>query len=746
MSHLTIELRLARPQRSRLLLAVVAALAAWPAWSCGPDFPVTLLDARPQTLLAMSEGVFDFEVSRLLPRPTDALKSADTDGWSSPEDVRASAEAVGLTEAQVAAVVAMRSAPDAESAEAAGADLPADVRLYTAAAVAWHAGDLAGAHSRFAAVLALPPEQRALRGVWASYMDARVSLNESNIAAADAAFERTRAWVAAGAADPLGLAVASFGEQARARLYVDDPVAAVKLYAQQAAHDSRSGRQSLLFVARKAFADQSVRARLLDDDLGRQLLVAFLFTRSNELARLAIPADSEADPYDLPVSEPNHPTVLGLLDELSKLPLESLPEADRLAATAYRAGRYEQAQRFAAAKDSPLSAWVRAKLSLREGKMDEAAAAYAQAAKSFPADEAWGSVPTSHDEEGYIGGSESLIPQCRVQAEAGTLALARGDYVQALDLLYAAKNYWTDAAYVAERVVTVDELKTFVDRVAPQALPIVPAPAVDPASDEYVETPEMAPQTTLRWLLARRLLREGRLDVAAAYVDDPELKPLAQRYVEARQRAGSAYFKIDQARAWFDAATLAREHGMELLGFEGDPDYRIWGGDFDLNDPTTYDEDYNAIINPRSDLKIEGPFTSDGERERVGASRARPLERFHYRLTAADLASRAADQLPPRSQASAAVLCHATHWLIDRQPNSASALYRRYLSFGPYVPWGNTFGRSCPAPDFDKAESERDAQFRHRLWRVGRWAIPIVLAFLVLVVIRRRQRRAVAET
>ena len=741
MSAMKIEARWVKPQRSRFAIALIAAFSTWPVLACGPDFPVTLLDARQQSLLSMSEGVFDFEVSRLLPKPTTAFKPVDADGWLSPDEVRAAAEASDLSEAQLASVTLMRSAPDAASAEAAGSELPADLRLYTAAAVAWHAGDIAGAQTRWAAVLDLPADQRALRGVWASYMDGRTRLMMGDLAGATSAFVRTREWVKDGAADPLGLAVASFGEQARLQLDNGDPVAALNLYAQQAALGSSSGRQSLLFVARKAFGDQHLRARLLDDDLGRQLLVAFLFTRSHELTRLSAPAD--ADPYALPAAEPSHPTVLGLLDLLSKLPAETLPEADRLAATAYRAGRYEQAQRFAAAKDSPLSAWVRAKLSLREGRMDDAAAAFAQAARGFPKDEAWGAVPVARDPDGYVDGIETLVPSCRVQAEAGALALARGDYMQALDLLYAAAdNYWTDAAYVAERVVTVDELKTFVDRVAAKPLPQKPAPAIDAESDEYVESAVLEPHGALRWLLARRLLREGRLDVAAAYVDDPELKAHAEGYIAARQRARSAFFRIDQARAWFEAATLARVHGMELLGFEGDPDYRAWDGSFDLNDPTTYDEEYNAIINPRSDLKIEGPFTSDGERERVGMSRARPLERFHYRTIAADLASRAADQLPPRSQASAAVLCEATHWLIDRQPDSASALYRRYLSFGPYVPWGNTFGRQCPMPNFDKAERERDAHFRDRLWRVGRWAIPIVFAFIVLVLIRRRQRAA----
>lgn len=52
---------------------------------------------------------------------------------------------------------------------------------------------------------------------------------------------------------------------------------------------------------------------------------------------------------------------------------------------------------------------------------------------------------------------------CRVQAEHGILELSRGDYLQAIALLTAAgSEYWQDTAYIAERVLTLDELKSFV--------------------------------------------------------------------------------------------------------------------------------------------------------------------------------------------------------------------------------------------------------------------------------------------
>ena len=47
--------------------------------------------------------------------------------------------------------------------------------------------------------------------------------------------------------------------------------------------------------------------------------------------------------------------------------------------------------------------------------------------------------------------------------DLGGLHLARGDFVQALDILLTGR-LWEDAAYVAERVLTANELKAYVDK------------------------------------------------------------------------------------------------------------------------------------------------------------------------------------------------------------------------------------------------------------------------------------------
>lgn len=718
----------------KLLTLILSTLATASVLACGPDFPVTLLDHRALVMGSLPEGTFDFEAQHLVDRGEASFPLVEADPWSDVEAARLTAENLGLSDGAAETVAAMRAASSPEAALALAAGLAPELARYTAGAVAWQQGDIERAQSEFQAVTAMPAADRPLRGVWASYMLGRALAQSGNPEAAVAAFEQTRDWVAHGASDALGLALASLGEQARVERDAGRLASAVRLYAEQAAYGSSSGRYSLLFVARSAIRDQAQVDALLADEVGTRLLLAYLYTRYNELIDAA--PEDEYPSFD---ASSDGPRLLALLDRIAAAP--GAPGSDRLAAIAYRAGRFEQAAQVAAPLKTPLAAWIRAKLAVREGQMDVAARAYAEAAKGFPASESWGQVPFASE---YFE-REQLKPQCRVQAEAGTLALSRGDYLQAMELLYAAADtYWADAAYVAERVLTVDELKAFVDRVAPVAVGAPEASHDDASEEEEAVYSLPPPPKQLRALLARRLLREARFDLALNYFDDAVIHGQAERYIAARENGSSRWTRTGRARAWYEAAEIARWYGMELLGYEQDPDYFIWGGSFDLNSPITWDEDFNPVFNPRSDLKVEGPFTSADERARVSASIAQPLERFHYRVVAAGLAGQAADALPPRSQAFAAVLCEATRWLIDRHNEDAVNIYRRYLREGAFVPWGESFGRECPVPDFDKVEQQLQQAWMQKARRVAIVGAPIVLllGFAALYLRRRRVRAA----
>ena len=121
--------------------------------------------------------------------------------------------------------------------------------------------------------------------------------------------------------------------------------------------------------------------------------------------------------------------------------------------------------------------------------------------------------------------------------DLGGLHLARGDFVQALDILLTGR-LWEDAAYVAERVLTANELKAYVDK-----------QQTGPNQDEMAK---------LRYLLGRRLAREDRYAEAGQYLRPPYDKIL-EKYVKAlHDGANDKLSKFDRARALFTAPATPR--------------------------------------------------------------------------------------------------------------------------------------------------------------------------------------------
>ncbi len=714
--------------RSTLLCAALAALLPVSAQACGPDFPVELLRDRGWTLDKLPEGAFDYEAAHLV-APAQPFKAVDDGEEYVDGQTQALRERIerGWWGAQYDRVAAARDADSAASAYTTAKDLPEEARRYLAGAAAWSRHDEAEARKRFRSVLELPAGERTHYGLWAQFMLAKIG--GGTAAEAAAAYAALRDEAAKGANDPYGLAAASLGEEARLHLQAGEDAAAIALYAQQAAVGSKSGRVSLLQVARQTIKDPARLERTLRDDLGQRLMTAYLYTRGGELSGEALYDDRPAQEVAKARAEGDE-RIQRFLDAVARAGVDKIAGADRVAALAYRSGKYDLAAQLAQKDTSGLAWWVRAKLALRAGKAADAAQAYAQAAKAFPAGEEWGD-----NSDSYSFGRETIKPQCRIEGESGTLALSRGEYLAAMEHLYnAASMYWPDAAYVAERVLSVDELKSFVDAHVAKA---APKPATADGDGGFGNP---APATALRALLARRLLRAERYDEALNYFDDAELKKKAQTYVDAR-RAAARGDRIEQAQAWYAAAHSARFDGIDLIGYELDPDYQIYAGDFDLGGGDAANADAAAQAAPttappaspmRKDLVLPKTLAGPDEAARVAASRAQPLQRFHYRYNAVDLASKSADLLPPRTQAFAAVLCHATAWLIDRDPPAAAKLYARYVKQGPYVAWGEDFGRICPEPDFAGAaarlRAERVAWWKHTVKR----SAPFVLIGAVL--------------
>jgi photosystem II stability/assembly factor-like uncharacterized protein len=213
-----------------------------------------------------------------------------------------------------------------------------------------------------------------------------------------------------------------------------------------------------------------------------------------------------------------------------------------------------------------------------------------------------------------------------------------------------------DAAYVAERILTVDELKTYVDQNWPAVSSTnyegaVPEDGTDVRND-------------IRYLLARSLARLERNDEARAYFPLQRQSQFNTLLNDLRTGRDTNLPVGDRAKALFAAAMMTRTNGMELLGSELEPDWFIYNGWFDDGD----------TIRTNENTKLLAP--SADELKRYAEHGVNPEERFHYRYQAADLAVEAARLMPDNSEDTARVLCTAGTWLKYIDPQKADPIYK----------------------------------------------------------------------
>ncbi|MBJ6759765.1 hypothetical protein JGU66_03260 [Myxococcaceae bacterium JPH2] len=624
-------------------LVAVTLLAPWrAARACGPDFPPFLLNDRARTLAELPEGSFALEASRLVPRPEKPFPVIED--WEEPKGARVGG---GAQETQ----------------------------LYQAGAEAYQQGYILKARETFQAVLALPAEQRRRFSTFARYMLGRTS-GAGFQQEAVPNFREVRELARQGFEDPLGLALASFGEEARFLLEAGDDAGAIRLYAEQAAHGSQHAQTSLLLVARALTRDQARLKKALKDPVAQRLMTAYVWTRAREW--------DGSDDHRIE-------RVAKTLDALAEVP--GLAGADQLAAAAWRAGRFEQAERFAGLEHTPLSTWVRAKLALRRGDAAEAERLLAEASAGIPASEDWTG-------EGPIA---DFRPHLRLEGERAVLALARGDFARSAETLVET-CYWPDAAEVAERVLTVEELKKLVatHAASTQVRTVAEQAGLNCAPFAPYGAKEKSTAEMLRSVLARRLLRTHADQEAMEYFRGTEWEQPAREYTDLLARARSTSNAVDKAQALYTASRLARRLGMELLGTEASPDWAWTAGDYSLDtneEFSTPDDSMREVLSP----VLKGtPLLSDAESARRKAHAPPSPLRFHYRSTAADLAEEAAALMPPRSQAYAMLLCHAARFTASTDSARGQRLWRTYLQKGAAIPGTWQFGQACLEPDFNK--------------------------------------------
>lgn len=530
--------------------------------------------------------------------------------------------------------------------------LPGEFADYLRGAIAYRQQQPEAARQAWQTLLQRPAEQRRLRSTWAAYMLGRSYLNE-NPAEALRWFQQTRDLVKEGYADSLGLAAASFGWEAQIELRQGRYAAALERFRVQLEAGDPAAPISLLLAARHAAgeAKPDARAECAKNPTARRLVTGYLLSAS--------------------LLKDSPETVTVWLDSLKAVDAPA-EDADRLAWAAYRTGNFELARNWLtkAPATAPLAQWLRAKLLLRDGKVAEALPLIADVAVHFPRDPAF--MITRDNVDAF---DPEIFDNQRAHAEIGGLQLARGEYVAALDALLQsvggkddhpgysddmdymdADRHWPDAAYVAEQVLTLAELKEFVDKRWPAAKPPVDG-----------KTPD-GKETRLRYLLARRLARQDLPDAAAPYYP-AEQQENFRRYTDSLRRGNDSKIPAPQrAAALWTAAQQTREQGMELLGTESDPDWASEGGSFDLG--TT------AADRPREGVNRAAP----DELQRAAGHRPKPDRRFHYRYRAADLAWAAAQLMPDQSDQTALVLATAGHWIKNHDPKGADRFYKALVS------------------------------------------------------------------
>lgn len=528
--------------------------------------------------------------------------------------------------------------------------LPAEFEDYLRGAEAYRRGDLEAARRAWNQLLARPAAERRYRSTWAAYMLGR-SYVDGDPAAAVKHFERTRKLAAEKLADSLGLAAASYGWQARAELKRGQLDAALDLYLRQAATGDPQASRSVRVVAGRMLADPKLAEKAVRTSRGRAVLAAYVVSRWD---------DESWDGTDAATAGKS------LLAALQATKTEKVEGADRIAWAAYRSGDFEAARTWLGrtSAKSAMGEWIRAKLLIRDGKLAEAKNVLEAARADLP--------PGLKDEDDLYDAydvSAPLAARPRADGELGFLRLAQGQFQEALIALLHG-GYWADAAYVAERIFTVDELKTLVDRrYGPETA--AKAKRGEEGYDYLYaglgELSEEEAASRLRYLLARRLARTGRYGEVQAYLPAARREAYRDFTESLSDGRNPARPKDERARRLLRAACLARYQGMALFGTEVDPDWFVWGGAYDTG----------SFAEMRA-AKERHPRTRPTKEElaRLRASATEPEKRFHYRYRAAALGVEAASLFPEGSNDKAVALAGAGTWIKGLEPQSADPIYK----------------------------------------------------------------------
>jgi len=698
-----------------IFLAVAVSGFAINTFACGPDFPNNLLDDGDHAVLQPPVADFQRELERMKIKPAGPRAVPLPDGQSysgqSTEAEMADLDAA-LQQAKVSSELAkvimqahlaerMKlnaylqqrsdwehyspgsyvdtngnyvSLPNTNSPPvfpdiAITPGLPREFADYFEGAIEWYKDGNWTASEDWQRVLALPETERHFKSTWAAFMLGKYNAQPANNSSDDEAikyFEQVRTLAKRGFADSAGLAAFSLGEEARIWLDRTNYERAIELYLEQMAAGGDSAVNSLRFTAARAVVETNSTPAQLNalalNPRTRRVITAYLISRR---------------PYNDRNEDTNDPDAKSFFDRtdnwltaVDAAGVRDVESAEQLALAAYQADDMDAAQRWINhAKSSPVAQWLQAKLYLRAGKTGEAAKLLAKVSREFPQELPGTNASASFAQSLFVNinpvWEDSIAIGRQSLGELGVLHLARREYAEALDALIRS-GYWMDAAYVAERVLTTDELKRYVDRNWP---PVLPSAQAKEARDELGgDWGGLNPREEIRYLLARRIAREtGRPEAEAYYPTN--LTDVYKTFRDELQTGrDEALMNEIRAKNLYAAAILERTNGMELFGTEMEPDWEIYGGNFEFG--------FTWAIRATNSLSATVNEMSDDEIARASSRQVDPDRRFHYRWQAAALAWEAAQLMPNNTDETARVLCTAGTWLKDRDPEGADQFYK----------------------------------------------------------------------
>jgi hypothetical protein len=547
-------------------------------------------------------------------------------------------------------------------------EIPLEFRLYAEGVERLHDHGYAKARESWQSLLILPLEQRRNRSAWAAWMMMKTATTS----------EDTQHWL-----------------KEVCRLIADEACldslrmmpAALALLSKKQADPASLETLSLHYYNTKA-NERSVYSQVLDD-----VALTIANDSSSDLRKRA-----SRDPASREIITSILASFAGGVDPkreqlLRDWALEldvSHVQDDALIGTfgiaLYYSQQYDLARKFLAHGDRNWKTlWIQSKLDLQHGDSSAATKHIGEALRLFPESERQHIVSLT---ESYYDRHEYQMPEntdwraglrnSRFLAECAAIRLTSDDLSTALKLFLEA-GCPHDAAYVAEHLMTTDEVLSFMRK---YKLAVIPEKSDEGKKHEeemwfhWHDARTENLQNRLLYVIARKLAREQYFkDARPLFPKD--ILPYFDRYVVLIRRAHNHAMSNEvRASCLMEAARLHRWMGMELFGAEGEPDASVWEGSYPYENITLIRESatrgmeggHNWVANKWGwvEKKANDPFPLRPSLEEVKRMKQNMLwgrPRFHYRYVAAQMAREAAHLLSRDSNEAAAMLAEGALWV-----------------------------------------------------------------------------------